>query len=267
MTGRVPGPKMLKKGKRLKRVTVNSFVTIFVLILITPLTIVVVVIWSIFDPSGNGPHLMARAWAKVMLWTSLVRVQVIGAENLDPSASYVFVANHTSAYDILVLLAYLPFQFRWLAKEELFKIPFFGWAMARVGYIPINRSNPRASARSLIKAAKKIKAGASVVIFPEGTRSRDGLVHEFKKGGFTLAVRSGRPLAPVSISGTHRILPTKTLQLRSGRVRIVLGRPLPTVGLDRADQVEVMNNIREEIIFHHQPEYGRPGPAGGGNHD
>ncbi|MDY6852337.1 MAG: lysophospholipid acyltransferase family protein, partial [Thermodesulfobacteriota bacterium] len=192
--------------------TVNSFVTLFVLILITPLIIVVATIWSIVDPSGNGSHLAARAWARILLWTSLVRVQVIGGEELDPGESYVFVANHTSAYDILVLLAYLPFQFRWLAKEELFKIPFFGWAMARVGYIPINRSNPRESARSLIKAAEKIKAGVSVVIFPEGTRSRDGLIHEFKRGSFTLAVRSGRPLVPVSISGTHRILPTKTLR-------------------------------------------------------
>ena len=226
--------------------------------IITPLCIVASLVWSLFDRSGNGPHLVARFWAKAIMRASLVRVEVSGGEDLDPHEPYVFAANHSSIFDILVLLAYLPFQFRWLAKEELFRIPFFGASMKSIGYIPIDRSNPRAGVRSLKHAADRIRAGASVIIFPEGTRTRDGRIQDFKRGGFTLAVRAGRPVVPVSISGAFRILPPKSLKLRPGHIKIVLDRAVPTAGLDRDEQNRLIEKVRQAIISNFDPDYKGP---------
>jgi len=236
--------------------TVNSYITGLVLVLVTPPSIALAGLWAAFDRRGNGPHLVARWWARLLLWVSLVKVEVRGMENLDAAGTYVFAANHSSMFDILVLLGYLPFQFRWLAKEELFHIPGFGWAMRKAGYIPINRTNPREGVQSLKVAAEKIEAGTSVVIFPEGTRSKDGRIQDFKRGGFTIAVRSGRPIVPVSISGAARVLPSKTLALRPGRIKVVLGRPIPTAGLDRVGQADLMDQVKSAITSNFDPEYG-----------
>jgi len=236
--------------------TVNSYITILVLAVVTPPMIALAGLCAVFDPRGNGSHLVARFWARLLLRASLVRVEVSGLENLDADGTYVFAANHSSLFDIPVLLAYLPFQFRWLAKEELFHIPGFGWGMRKAGYIPINRNNPREGVQSLKVAAEKIEAGTSVVIFPEGTRSKDGRIQDFKRGGFTIAVRSGRPMVPISISGAGRVLPSKTLTLRPGRIKLVLGRPIPTAGVDRGGQADLMNQVRSAITHNFDPEYG-----------
>lgn len=239
-------------------VNANSILVMIFVGVVTPLCIAANLIWSFFDPTGNGPHRVARIWARLILAASRVKVEVLGAGAMDWKGPYVFAANHASTYDILVLLAYLPIQFRWMAKQELFRIPFFGWAMHRSGYIPVNRSNPREGLLSLERAAQRIRAGTSVIIFPEGTRSRDGRIHEFKRGGFTLAVKAGSPVVPVSISGTYRVLPAPHLTLTSGPVRIVLGRPIPTEGVDRDSQLDLIQRVQQEIQANFVPDYGSP---------
>ncbi|MBU2547175.1 MAG: 1-acyl-sn-glycerol-3-phosphate acyltransferase [Proteobacteria bacterium] len=236
--------------------TAYSYLAALVLAVVTPLCGTAAIIGSLFDKTGNGPHRAARLWARALLRASMVRVHVVGAENLEPGGTYVFAANHSSAYDILALLAHLPVQFRWLAKEELFRIPFFGRAMRAVGYIPINRSNPREGVKSLERAAERIRAGVSVIIFPEGTRTRDGVIQDFKRGGFTLATRSERPIVPVSISGAHRVLATKTLALHPGPIRIVIDRPISTAGLDREAQYRLVDQVRQVVIANHDPDFG-----------
>ncbi len=228
--------------------TVHALITIIAVVLVTPFAIAFAIIKSRFDPSGNGPHLVARVWARLLLKASRVKVEVRGIENLDPGETYVLVANHSSIFDILVLLAHIPLQFRWLAKAELFDIPFFGQSMASCGYIPISRSSPRDWARTLKGAVERIRNGASVVVFPEGTRSKDGVIQDFKRGGFKLAVRSGQPVVPVSIVGAHKVMPTKTLKLHPGLIRIVVDRPIPTSGLDRSEQDRFMERVRQIII-------------------
>ncbi|MBF0529674.1 MAG: 1-acyl-sn-glycerol-3-phosphate acyltransferase [Deltaproteobacteria bacterium] len=228
--------------------TINSLISFLVTALITPICSAAAVIWSHLDPSGNRSHLIARVWAKTLLMVSRVKVTIEGHDNLDPKGTYVFAANHSSVFDILVLLAGLPVQFRWLAKEELFHIPIFGLAMTKCGYIPVNRSSPRESVRSLRQAAARIRSGVSVIIFPEGTRSLDGRVGEFKRGGFTLAVLAGRPIIPVSINGAHEVMPAKSLRITPHPIRIVLGRPIPTQGLDRHGQDRLMEEVRQVII-------------------
>ena len=229
---------------------------------VTPISMAVACMRSFYDRTGNASHRMARIWARTILWVSRVRVEVIGSENLDPTATYIFAANHTSVYDILALLAHLPVQFRWLAKKELFRIPFFGTGMRMCGYIPIDRSNPRQSVRSLNEAAARIRAGASVVIFPEGTRSTDGVIAPFKRGGFTLAARAGQPVVPLSISGAHRILQTKSLKLHPGCIKMVLGKPVTLEGQGRAGQDRLMETVRNAVLAGYDPDYGAPRAIG-----
>ena len=235
--------------------TIHAAITIVAAIVIMPFCMVLAVIWSFYDKSGNGPHRVARFWAVSLLWASGVKVTVHGLENLKPDQPYVLAANHASTFDIFVLLAYIPLQFRWLAKAELFRFPLFGRSMTSCGYIPISRSSPRDWIRSLNGAAQRIKNGASVVVFPEGTRSADGRVMTFKRGGIDLAVRSGQPVVPVSISGAHRVMPSKSLRLTPGPIKIVIGSPMETQNLDRTAQDKLMSVVRETIIHNLDPAY------------
>jgi 1-acyl-sn-glycerol-3-phosphate acyltransferase len=208
---------------------------------------------ALLDSTGNRAHRMASRWASVLLWLSRVRVRVTYLEPLNPDQSYLFAANHQSAYDILALLGKLKFQFRWLAKESLFKIPFMGWAMARVGYIPINRGNPKSAYKSLLTAAEKIKGGTSVLIFPEGTRQPPNHLGEFKKGGFILAAKAGRPMVPISISGSGQVMPQKSYALHPGTIDLVIGKPIPTAGVSPKAVEPLMEQVREAIQQYFKP--------------
>lgn len=197
-------------------------------VLSTFICAVLAIVASFLTKGGNLPHLVGRFWAKSILWVSRVKVSVQGLENIDPNAAYVYMANHQSMYDILTLLGYLRVQFRWVAKMELFRIPVFGYSMARVGYISIDRSNRKSAIQSLREAAQKIAQGVSVVVFPEGTRSQDGQIRSFKKGGFYLATDSGRPVVPVVIYGTHHVMPKGKLRIRPSPVILSINRPIET---------------------------------------
>jgi 1-acyl-sn-glycerol-3-phosphate acyltransferase len=161
-------------------------------------------------------------------WLSGVSVSIVGQELLEQGSPYIFAANHQSQFDIFVLQGYLGWDFRWLAKLELFKIPVFGQAMQLAGYIPVDRAHGRKALKSLDQAARRIADGASVVIFPEGTRSQDGQLGRFKAGAMVLAIKAGVPVVPVAIVGTHQVLPKGRLLVRPGQVEIRLGEPIPT---------------------------------------
>jgi 1-acyl-sn-glycerol-3-phosphate acyltransferase len=203
--------------------------------------------FALLDPSGNRSHRIAILWADIILIISGVRTNLFNPEVLIPGQSYIFAANHRSAFDIPVLISKLPIQFRWLAKDSLFKIPFFGWAMKRTGYIPINRSHPKQAYQSLLLAAKKVNEGTSVVIFPEGTRQETDQLGEFKKGGFILALKSKKPIVPIGIQGSAHILPKNGFWITPGTVRIILGTPIPTEGYKAKDADILMQKVREAI--------------------
>lgn len=202
---------------------------------------------AFWDPSGNLSHRVASQWATVLLKLTGVRVEILNLETLTPGQPYIFAANHQSAFDILALLSKLKVQFRWLAKDSLFRIPLFGWAMKRTGYIPINRSQAKQAYQSLLQAAQKIKEGTSVVIFPEGTRQQGGPMGPFKKGGFVLSLKSRQPIVPVSIQGSGQILPKKGLTITPGTIRVILGKPIPTAGYLPKEAEILMERVREAI--------------------
>jgi 1-acyl-sn-glycerol-3-phosphate acyltransferase len=157
------------------------------------------------------------------------------------------MSNHQGAYDIFALESHLPFHFKWLAKKELFFIPVLGWAMAAVGYISIDREGTRETVRAMKEAARKIQEGMSLVIFPEGARSPNGSIQPFKKGGFTLAIKSRVPIIPVSITGSREIMPKEKLTIASGEIRIRIDAPIETQNYSLKDRNSLMEKVRQTI--------------------
>jgi len=207
----------------------------------------IAIIVSFFTRSGNPVHIIARIWARGILFVSRVKVTVNGLENIDPSRSYVYMSNHQSNFDIPVLLAYLPVQFRWLAKAELFRIPIFGRAMRGAGYVKIDRFNRESAFASIDEAAAKIKNGVSVMIFPEGTRSRDGNIRPFKKGGFIMAMDAAVPIVPVILLGTWTIMEKSSLKINTGEVALNIASPIATTGYTRDNKDDLIAAVRSVI--------------------
>ncbi len=235
---------------RRQRDKVTSLPTLFLIVWTVVITIVLGIIaitGSYFDRSGGFPHIIAGIWAKTILLVGRINVTVKGKSNIDPSKPYIFMSNHQSNFDIPVLLSHLNVQFRWLAKAELFKIPLFGSAMRRAGYISIDRKNRISAIESLERAAEIIRKGVSVVIFPEGTRSRDGHIRPFKKGGFVMAIDSGVPIVPIVLHGTGHIMPKKRMHILPGNVWVDIHEPIETTGYTRKRKDDLMNKVRKTI--------------------
>jgi 1-acyl-sn-glycerol-3-phosphate acyltransferase len=207
-----------------------------------------VIFLSLFHSSGNLSHLAARFWGKVPIWTTGTKVTVQGLENIDPLKNYIIVSNHQSFFDIFSLLGYLPIQFRWIAKNELFRIPVLGWAMSRAGYVRIERDSPKKAYRSMLQAAEKIRQGTSVLIFPEGTRSPDGNLQPFKKGVFLIALKSQAPILPVTIRGTHSIMRKNDWRTYAGNVQIIISPPIDTAGYSTEKEAELSEQVRNTLL-------------------
>ncbi|MCP4624033.1 MAG: 1-acyl-sn-glycerol-3-phosphate acyltransferase [bacterium] len=202
---------------------------------------------SFFARTGNPVHIIARTWARGILFAGRIKVTVNGLANIDPDQSYVYMSNHQGNFDIPVLLAHLPVQFRWLAKAELFKIPIFGRAMRGAGYVKIDRFNQESAFESIKEAGSRMKNGVSVMIFPEGTRSRDGKIRPFKKGGFIMAVESGVPIVPVILQGTRSIMGKSSLKINTGEVTLNIAVPIATTGFSRDNKDDLIDSVRTVI--------------------
>ena len=184
---------------------------VLTLVLAGPLTLLFSILTLLDVFVGRRSEIKAqvfpRSWGKSICKIANVKVHIDGKDNLDPQKTYIFVGNHVSKFDIFSFQGYFPHDFRWIAKKELFRIPFFGPAMLRAGIVPIDRSHGREALKSLNKAAEHIAKGTSVLIFPEGTRSADGHLKDFKTGAIMLAIKAGVPVVPIGFNGTFSILP------------------------------------------------------------
>ena len=184
------------------------------------------VIFSFFSNAANNIHKIANLWAKILLFICDIKVQIIGRENILQGKPQIFMANNQSDFDILIILANIPGQFRWLAKKELFQIPIFGAAIKSAGYIEIDINTKETAMRGLNQAAVRLREGKSIMAFPEGTRSRLGEIKSFKQGTFYLAINSGFPIVPISIIGSGEIMPKGSLKIKSGRIKLIMGKPI-----------------------------------------
>jgi len=202
---------------------------------------------SLFDRSGEIQHGFARLWSRIILGTIGAKVQVEGLDKIDASRAQVYVVNHLSALDIPVLYAYLPFQFRILAKKELFRYPFMGWHLRRSGQIPVVLDSPKASVRSLNLAVAAIKSGKSLVIFPEGGRSPDGQLKSFMGGAFYAGIKAQVDIVPIALVGTYEMLKMNTWHIQPGPVHMLIGDPIHTVGMSLRDIGKTTEGAREAI--------------------
>jgi 1-acyl-sn-glycerol-3-phosphate acyltransferase len=215
-----------------------------------------------FDREGLAVVWCGRSWVRWILWTCGIRADADGLANVPRDRPCVYMSNHQSVFDIAAIIATLPVPWRFVAKRELTWIPFFGWALALGGQIIVDRRNREASVRSLARAAERVRAGANVIIFPEGTRSPDGSLREFKSGGFHLAIEAGVPIVPIAVSGSRRISPKGSLRIHSGTVRVRYGEPIPTEGLCADDRVLLKGRVREAIQNGYDTELQGPVPTG-----
>ncbi|MBW2568858.1 MAG: 1-acyl-sn-glycerol-3-phosphate acyltransferase [Deltaproteobacteria bacterium] len=222
------------------------FVIIWV-VLVTIYFSIAAIIVSFIKEGCILPNKVAKAWARCVLFGSRIKVTVTGLSNIDPFLPYIYMSNHQSAFDIPVLQAHLPVQFRWLAKAELFKIPVFGYAIGRAGHISIDRSNRKSAFKSLKNASKNIRNGVSVIIFPEGTRSLDGNIRQFKKGGFVLAVDAGVPIVPVIIHGIWPIMLRNKALVKPGNIIVEIKNPIKTIDYTRKTKDHLMEKVRKVI--------------------
>ena len=210
------------------------------------------VVFSIFPDADNKIHKVANLWARILLLLCNTKVKVIGKENLLRGKPQIFMANHQSDFDILIALACIPVQFRWIAKKELFSIPVFGATMKSAGYIEIDRYNREKALQSIDEAALRIRRGKSIMTFPEGTRSRDGGIKDFKQGAFHLAIKSGAPIVPVSIIGSGRIMPKRSMKIQPSQINMVIGEPIKVNSFDIEKRYELIEKVRNTIIKNYE---------------
>ncbi|MDA8017607.1 MAG: 1-acyl-sn-glycerol-3-phosphate acyltransferase [Thermoanaerobaculia bacterium] len=226
-------------------VSASADVTLFVATIVCA---VLALLTGWLPPRGNWTYRFARLWSRWMMLGAWSKVGSEFEEPLDPQQGYVFLANHQSLYDIPALIRGIPGQARFLAKKSLFRIPIFGWALAMGGFVPVDRSDRKASQETFRIAVERLQAGNSLVIFPEETRSRDGELLPFKRGGVLLALKTGYPIVPVGIDGTlemrHR---DSMLAVRPGRVRVRYGKPIDVSGWEVSRSQDLQERVRAEI--------------------
>lgn len=208
---------------------------------------IVAIIGTLFDATGAFAHACACFWSRTALAMARVKVTTVGTEHIPPDGPVIYMGNHQSNFDILALTVAIPRRFSWLAKEELFRVPFFGGAMRRAGYIPLDRSDGRQALKSIEEAARRIRDGVSVVVFPEGTRTHDGSLLPFKKGGFILASRAGVPVVPFTINGSRAINPRNRFELYPGGIGITFAEPVLPEGTGNKARELLLEQIRAAI--------------------
>lgn len=217
-----------------------------VLIVLTILTSVVTIIMCIPTKGRFWGYWPAKIWAMLFCWLNFVHVDVVGSRNINSRTSYVFVANHQGAFDIFAIYGFLGHNFKWMMKASLRKIPFVGFACYKGGHIFVDRANAASIKASLQKAEKQLSGGMSLVVFPEGSRSRDGRLGMFKRGAYFLATELNMPVVPITIDGAYSVMPRSARLPRPGRIRLTIHKPI-LPGADGHDITKLVEQSRAAI--------------------
>ena len=240
------------KGEQIRERAVNLFFPVyrpvlFALMALDTFACAIAAMLCAYLDSQNRGHAVARFWSRLNLALSGVSTSMSGEDHIDHDQPYIVMANHQSHYDVFVLMGLLPLQLRWIIKMELRKIPIFGIACEKVGYIFIDRGNHEKAQKSLDAAGEKIRAGSSVIFFPEGTRSADGKLQTFKKGGFVIALEAQVPILPVTVVGGKEILPKGSLRILPGDMKVIIHDPISVEGYTYETKERLMERVREAI--------------------
>ncbi len=214
-----------------------------------------VMVAGLLSRTGNLAFSISKLWAYTMLGISFVRTEIKNKDKIQKGTSYIIISNHQSLYDIISLVTTLGIQYRWFIKKEVLKIPIFGYALYASRNIFIDRSNTALAIESINKGIKRLPKGASVMVFVEGTRSPDGKIHEFKKGGFMVAVAHKMPILPVTVNGSRRVLPKGSLVFKPGKIQVVVGEPIDTSGYTADTVDELINKTRQAVMANFDSEY------------
>lgn len=231
---------------------------IFVVALLTLLWSVPVLLFSFVDLHAERSAHFIRLWARSVLWVCGITIRVRGRERLDPTRAYLFMANHQSNFDIPILMAaFETLQVRWVSKREVRKVPVIGLCLARTHQVLVDRESPTQAIAVIRQVRSLLAAGISVIFFPEGTRTRDGRLQEFKPGGFAVAVEAGVPVVPITVNGSRAIWPPGGLDLRPGTVDVEFSDPIiiaPQLH-KKAARESLMVKVREAIVarLHEEP--------------
>ncbi|HEX2768843.1 MAG TPA: lysophospholipid acyltransferase family protein [Geobacteraceae bacterium] len=231
----------------------RAYLYLMIFIPVTFMLALSAILFTLIDSTGRVYHLHAKLWGWIGLRLAGARLEVTGREKIPADGPVIYMSNHQGNFDILALFLAIPRQFSWIAKEELFAIPVFGHSMRRAGYIPLDRSDGRRAFKSIEAAAAMIRSGRSVVIFPEGTRTPDGNLLPFKRGGFLLAAKAGVPIVPFTINGSARVNPCKRLELYPGKITIRFAEPIHPVGGGGAQRDQLMEQVRTAIAAGLEP--------------
>lgn len=215
---------------------VNTLVLALTIIIISPL-----------DKRRKLVHYIGKFWSLLNIYLSGTRLTVRGLDKIEKGRSYIVMSNHQSLFDVWALIGKLPLQLRWIIKSDIKKIPVFGYALDRMGHIYIDKNKRKDSTAGLLKASRKIKQGTSIVIFPEGTRSKTGRLQRFHKGGALIAIESGVPILPVTVNGSRFVLPKGTLALMPGRIEIIVNDIIDPREFDEDQKDELMSAVRTAI--------------------
>jgi 1-acyl-sn-glycerol-3-phosphate acyltransferase len=210
---------------------------------------------GLLSRTGNLTFSLSKIWAYTILAVSFVRTEIKNRNRIHPKTSYIIISNHQSLYDILALVTTLGIQYRWFIKKEVLKIPLFGYGLYTSRNIFIDRSNTARAIESINKGIERLPKGVSLMVFAEGTRSPDGRIHEFKKGGFVTAVRRKIPILPVTVNGSRRILPKGSLAFKPGKIQVVIGDPIDTGGYTTESVEKLIDRTRQAIIANFDSGY------------
>lgn len=235
----------------------RPFFLVFLILNTLVLGILVIAI-SLIDSRGNLVHYVGKFWSLLNLHLTGTRLTLRGGEKIEEGRPYIVMSNHQSLLDVWALIGRIPLQIRWIVKIELRKIPVFGYALERMGHIYIDRGDHENAYRGLDVAADRIRGGTSVIIFPEGTRSGDGRLLRFKRGGSYIAIKSGVSILPVTVNGGRFALPKGTMALLPGKMEIIIGDPIDPRSYGIEDQERLMGSVKSAIENNLDLEYGSP---------
>lgn len=243
----IPSSRVSARGPSLGLIVLGTLTGNLFLVIGSLIFSVFAILVGWIPPRGNWMFGVARLWSRCLLTASAVRLTASYDPALEPGKSYVFLCNHQSLFDIPVLLTTCPGQVRMMAKRSLFRIPLFGWGLYAGGFIPIDRGDRSTARQSFASALARIKAGTSILLFPEGTRAMAGTLLPFQRGGFLLAMKTGLPIVPVGIRGSRAVQRKGSFAIRPGPIEIRYGAPILAGDYGVRRKGELIDEVRRQI--------------------